>query len=313
MIWIDFLVLALLAYFLILGYFQGFIKQFIDLTGLVISFALAFFLSQDVSKFLDKYISVPAPFSVVLSFIIIWFIFGVLYFIATIFVYRKIPKKANNSRYNHVAGVLPAFVKGVVATGLLLALFLILPLPTKTKEDIANSQIGGPLVSRATSIQLFGKEFNDTLAFLTVKPESEETVNLGFRETNYKVDETSEKRMLALVNKERESRGLGKLVMDTKLRDLARQHSIDMFENGYFSHTDRDGKSPFDRMNDAKITFLIAGENLALAPSVDIAHDGLMNSPGHRANILTPEFGRVGIGVVSSETYGRMFSQEFTD
>jgi uncharacterized protein YkwD len=74
-----------------------------------------------------------------------------------------------------------------------------------------------------------------------------------------------------------------------------------------------DGKDPFARMEDAGIKFLVAGENLALAPNVDLAHEGLMNSPGHRANILTAEFGKVGIGCIDGGQYGKMFSQEFTD
>jgi uncharacterized protein YkwD len=61
-----------------------------------------------------------------------------------------------------------------------------------------------------------------------------------------------------------------------------------MFQQGFFAHVDQDGRSPFDRMKAGNVTFGAAGENLALAPTVQIAHDGLMNSPGHRANILNP-------------------------
>lgn len=64
-------------------------------------------------------------------------------------------------------------------------------------------------------------------------------------------------------------------------------------------------------MRNAGIGFDVAGENLAFAPSVEVAHEGLMNSPGHRENILSPDFCRVGIGVQNSGVYGRMFSQEF--
>ncbi|MEO5953203.1 MAG: CAP domain-containing protein, partial [Chloroflexia bacterium] len=67
------------------------------------------------------------------------------------------------------------------------------------------------------------------------------------------------------------------------------------------------------RMDTAGITYRTAGENLALAPSLDIAHEGLMNSPGHRANILNADFGRVGIGVLDGGVYGKMFVQEFRD
>ena len=101
--------------------------------------------------------------------------------------------------------------------------------------------------------------------------------------------------------------------MDKDLLRLARAHSRDMFIRGYFAHVNPDGEDPFDRMNEAGIIYQVAGENLALAPNVDLAHDGLMNSPGHRANILTAEFGLVGIGCIDGGSYGKMFSQEFTD
>jgi uncharacterized protein YkwD len=64
-------------------------------------------------------------------------------------------------------------------------------------------------------------------------------------------------------------------------------------------------------MHAAKISFTTAGENLALAPTIPVAHAGLMNSPGHRANILRREFGRVGIGVMDGGMRGLMVSQEF--
>jgi uncharacterized protein YkwD len=66
-------------------------------------------------------------------------------------------------------------------------------------------------------------------------------------------------------------------------------------------------------MRAAGIQFVVAGENLAYAPNVDIAQRGLMNSPGHRANILRPEFGHVGIGVIRSAAEGSMFTQDFTN
>lgn len=82
---------------------------------------------------------------------------------------------------------------------------------------------------------------------------------------------------------------------------------------GYFSHYTPEGLSPFDRMNAAGMSFSFAGENLALAPNVAMAMQGLMNSAGHRANILSPNFGKVGIGVIDGGIYGEMFCQEFTD
>jgi uncharacterized protein YkwD len=84
-----------------------------------------------------------------------------------------------------------------------------------------------------------------------------------------------------------------------------------MFARGYFSHVTPEGRSPFDRMEAAGVSFRTAGENLALAPTLRIAHTGLMNSPGHRANILRPAFGRLGIGVMDGGPRGLMVTQNF--
>ena len=76
-------------------------------------------------------------------------------------------------------------------------------------------------------------------------------------------------------------------------------------------HITPEGKAPSDRIRAAKVPFITAGENLALAQTLGIAHNGLMNSPGHRANILHPAFRRVGIGILDGGPYGIMVTQNF--
>jgi uncharacterized protein YkwD len=117
--------------------------------------------------------------------------------------------------------------------------------------------------------------------------------------------------MLALVNAERVERGLKPLAADPEITPVARAHSQDMFSRGYFSHYTPEGKDPFDRMKSAGIKYYSAGENLALGQTLRICHEGLMNSPGHRANILNPSYGRLGIGILDGGAYGLMISQEF--
>jgi uncharacterized protein YkwD/uncharacterized membrane protein required for colicin V production len=124
-------------------------------------------------------------------------------------------------------------------------------------------------------------------------------------------DAEAEARMLDLVNVERLRAGLRPLVADERLREVARQHSQEMFRLGYFAHVSPSAGSPADRLQRSGVPFATAGENLAYAPTVEVAHAGLMASPGHRKNILTPEFSRVGIGVMRGGLYGRMFTQNF--
>ncbi|MTI84265.1 MAG: hypothetical protein FH756_10240 [Firmicutes bacterium] len=59
------------------------------------------------------------------------------------------------------------------------------------------------------------------------------------------------------------------------------------------------------------MNYTYAGENIAGASTVEIAHNALMKSQGHRENILRKEFTHVGIGIVKGGPYGMMFSQEF--
>ncbi len=118
--------------------------------------------------------------------------------------------------------------------------------------------------------------------------------------------------MLELVNSERSKAGLKALQSDNNLVKLARLKAQDMIAKGYFSHTSPTYGSPFEMMKTYGVQYSYAGENLAGASSSPAAHTNLMNSPGHRANILNGNFTKVGIGVVSGGPYGKMFVQLFT-
>jgi uncharacterized YkwD family protein len=120
-----------------------------------------------------------------------------------------------------------------------------------------------------------------------------------------------EQQMLELVNKERAEAGLSPLKMDNELVQLARLKSQDMIDKNYFSHTSPTYGDPFEMMKNFGVEYWMAGENLAGNSSLSGAHEALMNSPGHRANILKPEFTHVGIGVVKGGRYGMMITQMF--
>lgn len=122
---------------------------------------------------------------------------------------------------------------------------------------------------------------------------------------------TAEQQMLDLVNQERAKAGLAPLKADLELTKLARLKSQDMISHNYFSHQSPTYGSPFDMMKSFGITYQTAGENIAGNSSVTGAHTALMNSTGHRANILNPNYTHIGIGIVSGGSYGIMFTQQF--
>jgi len=126
---------------------------------------------------------------------------------------------------------------------------------------------------------------------------------------------TMEWKMLKLVNKDRKRHGLKSLRMQQDLREVARKHSKDMARKDYFEHENTSGQTPFDRLEDARVTDIVAGENLAkirgFKNPVVRAEIGLMNSPGHRANILKQDYNTVGIGIIKSVDGTFYYTQNF--
>jgi uncharacterized protein YkwD len=107
---------------------------------------------------------------------------------------------------------------------------------------------------------------------------------------------TSAYRVLALINIEREERGLPRLIMDEKLAAAARSHAADMSRRKYFSHTSPNGVGMGSRLRKAGATYTAAGENIAHGQtSAPAVVDAWMNSPGHRRNILHTKYRKVGI------------------
>jgi uncharacterized YkwD family protein len=113
-----------------------------------------------------------------------------------------------------------------------------------------------------------------------------------------------EKRVGELVNAERAKAGLKPLVLDESLSLKAREKSRDMAKNNYFSHNSPTYGTPFEMMQSMGITYRSAGENIAMGQrSPEAVVEAWMNSPGHRANILSPSFTHLGVGYIADGNY----------
>lgn len=113
-----------------------------------------------------------------------------------------------------------------------------------------------------------------------------------------------EKKVVELTNAERQKQGLKPLVLDEALSKVAREKSLDMQRNKYFSHTSPTYGSPFDMMKKFGISFRTAGENIAMGQRTpEEVVNAWMNSSGHRQNILNPNFTHIGVGYVENGNY----------
>lgn len=118
-----------------------------------------------------------------------------------------------------------------------------------------------------------------------------------------------EQKVVDLTNQERAKSGLPALQVDTTLSKVAREKSLDMQRNNYFSHTSPTYGSPFDMMKKFGITYKAAGENIAKGQrSPEEVVNAWMNSEGHRKNILSSNFTHIGVGHVADGNY---WTQQF--
>ena len=121
-----------------------------------------------------------------------------------------------------------------------------------------------------------------------------------------------ERAVFDLVNQERAKNGLDALKWAEDLAAVARAHSADMINRGFFSHTNPDGQSPFDRLKNAGISYKSAAENIAYGQrSAEAVMNSWMNSSGHRANILNKNLKEIGVGAVKNSNGTIYWTQVF--
>ncbi len=329
---LDVIIIVILIFYAYEGYMLGFLVAGLDLISFILSFIFALKFYGSYGMLLGDVFGISPGFARAIGFFILAMLSELLFNYLLKKLAQRIPPLPEENKYvifwqesNHILGMIPGLTSAFIILAFLLSVIISLPSSPYLKQLVTQSRIGKHLVANAATFEknldgIFGGALNETMNFMTVKPSnneakdiSNETIDLKFTVGNPSIDVAAEKVMLQLLNKERIANGVEPLEMNETLRTLGRAYAKDMFQRGYFSHYNPEGQSPFNRMDADGITYGYAGENLALAPSTELAMQGLMNSPGHRKNILSPNYTKVGIGVMDGGIYGKMFTQEFTD
>lgn len=316
--WVDLVIILIFVYYASEAWRVGLWAILADFGAFLLSLLIALRVYPIAAHLLQSNFALSRSLSNALGFVlmaglsqtILSILFGVLI--------SKIPKKYWDQKWSRALAIFPALGQGIIMVAFLLTLIIGLPMKPGIKESVSNSKIGGTILKRTSGIEtklneIFGGAIEESLSYLTVKQGSHESIQLTPHTRQLTIDYESEQKMVELVNGERKNNGVSPLTIRQELVPVARAHAKDMWERSYFSHYSPEGKDVGDRLEESGISYSFAGENLALAPTLAIAHDGLMNSPGHRANILNPKFTRVGIGVIDNGYDGKMFVQIFTD
>src|SRR5690606_38232534 len=197
-------------------------------------------------------------------------------------VSRIIPGILRGSAISRTGGAAVGVFKQCVVLTLLVNLMLFLPVVPQIRSAIQESMLGPrfavqtPVFERAFS-QIISPAIRELQTKTTITKITESAVEIDTPVTSLSIDASAEQELFRLVNQERRARGLGELRWSDDLSDVGRVHSKDMWLRQFFSHVNPDGKTPFDRIEAGGISYLAAGENLALAPTTPIAHQGLMD------------------------------------
>lgn len=313
--WIDFIILIVFVIYVWDGYRRGFLRLTWELLGILIAFVFALKFYAPLATLLKNNFSFLNLNAKPISFLAIWFLAQFIFYLVGHYLSFYTPVFLKESKLNHYFGLIPAALKGMIFISVILILLMILPISMGIKATIQVSLIGNTLVQETSKIENKVEAVftgGDTPTSSLTGTSLTESSKLDFKTTNTTIDEQSERQMLSLVNIEREKIGLKPVQEDILLRNIARVHGRDMLIRGYFSHDSPTGETLSDRLKNAQVVYTAAAENIAMAPTVELAHSGLMNSPKHKANILDPSFTHVGIGVIDAGQYGLMVTQDFT-
>ncbi|MDQ3701537.1 MAG: CAP domain-containing protein [Chloroflexota bacterium] len=319
---VDLIILAGLLLYGLDGMRRGFLAGALGLLGLFATLAVAVAATVPVSQLIRATLpALPFPNSLlrIAAFLVALAVAQVVFSILSRVILgllgplrRLLGPLAVVER---VLGFVPGIAQGLIVAALILTPLRLFPIVQPLTRALDDSVIAQEIARRVGDWSpqfeaLLQQVAGDSQGFPSRIIQPGENVSVP-RIAQVEPDAEAEVRMLELVNGERLRAGLRPLMADERLRAVARHHSQEMFQLGYFAHVSPKDGTPIERLQRASIPFTAAGENLAYASTVEVAHSGLMASPGHRRNILTPEFTRVGMGVMRGGVHSRMFTQNF--
>lgn len=320
---VDIIIVAWLAAACLEGYKKGLYRSGLELVAFGGALLLGLNYYHTVSGWAQSTFGLPTGISSLLGFTFTFLFSSLVFFIVTEPISHILSRRLQ-SLYRYVlyrsAGAVTETFKAVILTSVILAVITFFPISETIKYAVHNSYIGNFLARKASSYEgplrnVFVDSIEEGILFNTVSTaRNDNPPRPGTPPKKYiKRLSGQEKEMFKLINNDRRKLGLPALTYDDKLSDVAAKHSLDMFKRNYFDHLSPEGNDLAYRLEKHGIYFSFAGENLAMAGNLSTAYDGLMNSEGHRRNILDPNFKKVGIGIIDGGPFQQLTTQNFTN
>lgn len=314
---IDFVLGLFLAGLLVRGWLRGFVRESLDLVGLVVGLWVAFRLSGPLGEFLTDRFSVAPEVATIGAGIVLFILFGLALSIAAHYL-SKVMSLPGLNLINRLGGAAVAAVWGIAIVLVVVNLSRVLPLPEGWDQRFESSSvaqaIAGPealpqrvfdslapddVLGSLASIQgIFGSsravpEGDEVLAIPAAQPDEVRQVR----------EEAGD--VLGLVNEYRTGQGLAALGRSTSLDGVAESRAVGMYTSGRLTREHPPGGSVADDLAAAGIRLALMGENLALASSSRAAVEAMLESPTAIAQFNVSGYDRAGVSVVDGPT-GRL-------
>jgi len=320
---IDFLLGLYFAGLFVRGWVRGFTREAMDLVGLILGIALAFRFSGPLGDALAEWLGISSELGRLTGGIALFLLVGVGASIGSHYLQKVFTLPGLALTHRLLGGGL-ALAWALFVAILMLSLVVVIPLPASVDERIEESSVAVALTDPdAFPQRMFHTVAGDRVleALLNLDRlvgrekiilEEDETLAIPPADPgDLRSDRRAAEDIFELVNRARIDEGLDPLAWSAPLAIVGEEHATEMYVEGYFSHTSPTTGTVAGRMAEAGIPYVTVGENLALAATARTVHQGLMNSPGHRANIVGARFARLGIGVVRGPL-GLMVVQVFS-
>jgi len=315
---VDAAVLVLIGVAAWFGYRTGFVATMYSLASWVLAVAAALAFAGPATALVQTLAGLPKPLATTIAFVVTVVAAEAIFSAAGYLAIRPIVAVVRRSPLDiadRALGTVPAAIRSLFIVAVAILAIEALPVGSEVKAAVEASRTGRIVNAQVVAFQPQIESFTGQLggsSLLVTRVGEDQTEYLDLPDgIELAEDPVAERQLFELVNEERMQRGFDALAWDERLVAVARAHSEEMFRLKYFSHESPVSGSPFDRLKAAQVSYSRAGENLAYAQSVAVAHRALMDSPGHRENILRPEFTRIGIGIMNGGAYGRMVTQLF--
>lgn len=319
---LDFLLGSFFVFLFIRGWARGFVKEAMDLLGVLVGLAVAFRLSPAAGAVVSGTIGSSPTVSRVIGGLLLFTIVGGMAAIVAHYLHRvaRLPGLALGNR---LTGAGLALAWGAFVATLALSVVSLFRLPPAVAEQLEESSVASTLTDPAGMPQsVFAQVSGDRVIGVLLSlddligsrhaiVEGDERVEFDPAEPDSLSPDTgSVLDLFGRLNEQRVDVGLGPLVWSEALSAVASAHADEMYAEGYFSHESPSSGLVADRVAQSGIQLRPIGENLALAADATEAHEGLVDSPSHLENMVEPGFNSVGIAAIKGPL-GLMVVQVF--